>query len=137
MLVAVYLIHCCCLLPCSRDLVQSFASILTLCFRLLLFPLLVFVACSEHLKFLAHVASVMVAFPFDEDEPLQINSYLSRIINTQGAKLLSSLQTTVKAMIRKQLGNIGSPSTRNGAAAMDVKDGPQQQESKQDGGEQQ
>jgi hypothetical protein len=50
------------------------------------------------LAFLAYVAGLCTALPFEDDEPLQLCAHLSKTINTHGASLQAQMQQTIIAL---------------------------------------
>ena len=53
---------------------------------------------SNHLAFLAYIAGLCTALPFEDDEPLQLCAHLSKLINTHGASLQAQMQQTMIAL---------------------------------------
>ena len=77
---------------------------------------------SEQLQLLAFAGAVINSLPYEDDEPLQIVSFLSRLVNTHGAKLQESLEATVRAINRK---------ARAASAASAAQQGEDAQQSRQ------
>jgi hypothetical protein len=50
------------------------------------------------LAFIAYIAGLCTTFGFEDDEPMHLAFYLSKVINTRGAALQAQLQSTIVAL---------------------------------------